>query len=315
MLHDLPAAARSSASTARRRSCWSPTRTASRASAASRTATTSTRAPPTWPTCTTRTPTGAATGRYFVGAFPGLVLGFFAVPTAGSSLDGMALYVAVSLAIFAHAHHVLQDAAPHTITTPLRRDRVQHLLLVRRRRRRSSRSRGRSAPPPIALAATWFVRTLRKEKPFLERADRRARAPRRRPRRRGLTRARRDPQPSAPAGHVRPREQARRPQARASRCWRSPRPTACRSRPAAGWASAAPTRSRSRTGWSCTSPISDDEKATLERLGYADEHADGVLRARHRPGHRRAHARQGRGARASARSSTSTTTATSSASS
>ena len=53
---------RSSASTARRRSRWSPTRTASRASAASRTATTSTRAPPTWPTSTTPTPTGAATG-------------------------------------------------------------------------------------------------------------------------------------------------------------------------------------------------------------------------------------------------------------
>ena len=78
--HDLPAAPGPAHLRPDAARCSSPTRTASRASAASRTATTSTRAPPTWPTCTTRTTTGAATASYFVGAFPGLVLGFFAVP-------------------------------------------------------------------------------------------------------------------------------------------------------------------------------------------------------------------------------------------
>ena len=51
-----------------------------------------------------------------------------------------------------------------------------------------------------------------------------------------------------------------------------------------------------KDGMECTSAISDDERPTLERLGLALEHADGVLRARPGPGDGRADARQGRGA-------------------
>ena len=68
-----------------------------------------------------------------------------------------------------------------------------------------------------------------------------------------------------------------------------------------------------KDGMSCTSAISDDEKATLERLGYAEEHPHGVLRARHWPGLGRADAGQGVRAAPEPDPSTSTTTKTSSA--
>ena len=74
--------------------------------------------------------------RFFVGAFPGLVLGVLRRPrraVRSRSLGGMALYVAASIASFALLEHVLEDARPHTHHVALRRDRVQHLLLVRRR--------------------------------------------------------------------------------------------------------------------------------------------------------------------------------------
>ena len=138
---------------------------------ASRTATTSTRAPPTWPTCTTSDSYWSGYRKYFVGAFPGLVLGFFAVP-----VEQMALTTAASLAVFATLTHVLQDERAHDHDA-LRRRRVQHLLLVRRRRRaraahlgaprrrhrarrhlarphaRARSSRSSRRPPPAAAAA------------------------------------------------------------------------------------------------------------------------------------------------------------------
>ena len=109
--------------------------------------------------------------RFFVGAFPGLVLGFFAGPgravARGPRRDG-ALRRGQHRELRA-AEHVREDA--------------------RRTRSRRSTARSRSASSTgspatsarsaltwairaaaIALAATWFVRTLRKEKPFLERA-------------------------------------------------------------------------------------------------------------------------------------------------
>ena len=178
VLDDLPAAARSSASTARRRSRWSPTRTASRASAASRTATTSTRAPPTWPTCTTPTATGAATGASSSARSRASCSASSSRRLDAEIVGGMALYIAVSIArLRARSTTFVKGIAAHD------------------HERSSARSRSASStgtPPTsasspltwplraaaIALAATWFVRTLRKEKPFLD-AGRRA-APRRR---------------------------------------------------------------------------------------------------------------------------------------
>ena len=67
--------------------------------------------------------------KYFVGAFPGLVLGFFAVPRRA---DGA--HHGGEPRRLRHAHHLLQDERPHD-HEPVRRRRVRHLLLVRRRRR------------------------------------------------------------------------------------------------------------------------------------------------------------------------------------
>ena len=93
--------------------------TASRASAASRTATTSTRAPPTWPISTTHDSYWSGYRRFFVGAFPGLVLGFFAVPDgpgARSSAGWRSTSRSASRASRV-ARHVREDARTHTLTT------------------------------------------------------------------------------------------------------------------------------------------------------------------------------------------------------
>ena len=199
--------------------------------------------------------------RFFVGAFPGLVLGFFAVPD-GPKLEivgGMALYVAGELASLRARSTRSCKRTPHTLTSlfgavafslfywyagdvgpsaldvgdPRRRDRARGDLV------RAHAAQGEAVPG-----------AGRRRPP-------RPRQPGRSPRSRARA-ARRAP--AAPEVTFVPREQARRARSPALRCWRSPRPTACRSRPAAGWASAAPTRSRSRSGMDCTSPISDDEQ-------------------------------------------------------
>ena len=177
--------------------------------------------------------------KYFVGAFPGLVLGFFAVP-----VEQMALTDAVSLAVFATLTTFFKTSA-HTITSlfgatafaifywyaaDVGIDPLTYAL--------------RAAA--IALAATWFVRTLKTGAAVPGQGDTEAAGPRPAGRRRPRGRAHRGPQ-RRPAGHLPPRQQARRPQAGPDAARDRSRPTACRSRPAAGWASAAPTRSRSRT--------------------------------------------------------------------
>ena len=81
--------------------------------------------------------------KFFVGAFPGLVLGFF--ETADNDVLGMLLYMAVSTALFALAIDLREGLGAHD-HVDLRRDRVQHLLL-RGRRRSSSPATGRSARP------------------------------------------------------------------------------------------------------------------------------------------------------------------------
>src|SRR3954469_18515360 len=110
--------------------------------------------------------------RFFVGAFPGLVLSFFAVPN-GSALEilgPMALYVAVSIASFAALNAFLK-VSTHTLTALYGAVAFSLFYWF------VGASYGPPAldwalrAPAIALAATWFVRTIRKEKPFLERAN------------------------------------------------------------------------------------------------------------------------------------------------
>src|SRR3954447_25529401 len=109
--------------------------------------------------------------RFFVGAFPGLVLAFFKVPSGSHLhiLGEMALYVAVSLASFALLNAFIKTST-HTITALYGGVAFSIFYWFA----------GASYGPPvldwiaraaaIALAATWFVRTIQKEKPFLERA-------------------------------------------------------------------------------------------------------------------------------------------------
>src|SRR3954462_9284057 len=106
--------------------------------------------------------------RFFVGAFPGLVLSFFAVP-AGPALQvlgGMALYMAVSIAVFAALLAFVKTSA-HTITSLFGAVAFSIFYWFA----------AAFAPPlihwaisgaAIALAATWFTRTLDMEKPFSE---------------------------------------------------------------------------------------------------------------------------------------------------
>ena len=146
----------------------------------------------------------------------------------------------------------------------------------------------------IALAATWFVRTLRKEKPFLEQATAKPGA-RAVVRADGRSRARPTASPAAPEvtfvpenKHVIPKPgQSLLEIAEANGL---PIEAGCRM----GICGADPVAIKS--GMDCTSPISDDEKATLERLGYAPNTRMACCARVTGPGRGLAHARQGRGA-------------------
>src|SRR5215218_2702420 len=122
--------------------------------------------------------------RYFVGAFGGLVLSFFEVPN-GSNLEilgGMALYVAVSIAAFATLNAFLKTST-HTITS-LFGAIAFSIFYVEVARTVIGGPEALDYPiaaAAIALAATWLVRTIRKEKPFLERATAQPAAPAARP--------------------------------------------------------------------------------------------------------------------------------------
>src|SRR5689334_20270687 len=112
--------------------------------------------------------------RYFVGAFPGLVLSFFEVPQ-GSNLEilgGMAVYVAISIAVFATLN-AFWKTSTHTITSLF--GAIAFSIFYTEAAFRLIGGPDALdyaiAAAAIALAATWFVRTIRKEKPFLERAQ------------------------------------------------------------------------------------------------------------------------------------------------
>src|SRR3954452_20647146 len=112
--------------------------------------------------------------RYFVGAFPGLVLSFFEVPD-GSKLEilgGMALYVAISIAVFATLNAFVKTST-HTITSLFGALAfgIFYTEVARKVLGGPDALTIAVSVAAIVLAATWFVRTIRKEKPFLERAQ------------------------------------------------------------------------------------------------------------------------------------------------
>ena len=213
--------------------------------------------------------------RYFVGAFPGLVLAFFEVPT-GSKLEilgQMALFVAVSIAVFATLNAFLKTST-HTITGLFGATAFAIFYW-------EVAEKVIGGPEPltwavraaaIALAATWLVRTIRKEKPFLERASaaqkpsaaQAATAA-------ALTRASgiRTIPGGAPQVTFLPENKRVAPKPGMSlleiaEANGMPIEAGCRM----GICGADPVAIKD--GMSCTSPIGDDEKATLERLGFAE---------------------------------------------
>ena len=103
--------------------------------------------------------------RFFVGAFPGLVLGFFA--TADNDVAGMLLYMAVSLALFALATTFMK-VSTHTITSTFGAVAFGIFYWYVAGKLEPATWPLRAAA--IALAAVWLVRTWRKEKPFLAQA-------------------------------------------------------------------------------------------------------------------------------------------------
>ena len=201
--------------------------------------------------------------RYFVGAFPGLIVGFFVVPDGSAAyvLGWMAICVAAGVASFATLIAFWKTSA-HTITSLY--GAVAFSLFYW--------FASRILPEPltwavraaaIALAVTWFVRTLRKEKPFHDRASAGAPPPRRRSSAPAPARSRAAP-PTRRRSRSSPTTSASRP-SRARRCWRRRRPPGWRSRPAAGWASAAPIRWRSSPGWTARrpSPTTSSRRSTV----------------------------------------------------
>src|SRR4051812_8186463 len=199
--------------------------------------------------------------RFFVGAFPGLVLSFFAVPAgpAVQVLGGMALYMAVSIAVFAALLAFVKTSA-HTITSLFGAVAFSIFYWFA------------GAFPPtlihwaisgaaIALAATWFARTLDKEKPFLERSAAGTSA---------VTAPTTTPSTTAgPEITFQPEDKRVVPEpgmsllevaeANGMQIEAGCRMGICGADPVA-----------IKDGMSCTSPISDDEQATLDRLGLAE---------------------------------------------
>ena len=118
--HDVPAAAGPAHLRPDAVGRRSPTRTASRASAASRTATTSTRAPPTWPTSTTPTSTGPATGPLLRRRVPGpgaeLLRGPGRLQARDPGRDGASTWRSRS-PCSPTLNAVRQDNSTHTITS------------------------------------------------------------------------------------------------------------------------------------------------------------------------------------------------------
>jgi nitrite reductase (NADH) large subunit len=115
--------------------------------------------------------------RFFVGAFPGLVLAFFKAPEGAAALPQIALSMAVSVASFA-AVSAFVKVSVHTVTAAYGAIAFSIFYWFGGPAFVSAVS-GASLPgavtwavraAAIALAAVWLVRTWRKEKPFLAQA-------------------------------------------------------------------------------------------------------------------------------------------------
>lgn len=196
--------------------------------------------------------------KYFVGAFPGLVLGFFAF-----SIPEMALSIAASLAVFATLTTFFKTSA-HTITSlfgavafsifywyaaDVGIDALTYAL--------------RAAA--IVLAATWLYRTIAKEKPFLDKATAKP-VPTAAPSAAlssALNRAV-GPQVTFLPDNKRVAPKPGQTLLEIIEANGLPIEAGCRM----GICGADPVAIKD--GMGCTNPIGDDEKATLERLGYAE---------------------------------------------
>lgn len=193
--------------------------------------------------------------KYFVGAFPGLVLGFFAFSAAE-----MALTAAASLAVFATLTTFFKTSA-HTITSLFGATAfaifywyaadvgIEPLTYALR-------------AAAIALAATWLVRTVRKERPFLDQATTKA-APAPLAAALSSARAGGGPQITFLPDNTRVAPKPGQTLLEVIEANGLPIEAGCRM----GICGADPVAIKD--GEACTSPISDDEQATLERLGLA----------------------------------------------
>jgi nitrite reductase (NADH) large subunit len=195
--------------------------------------------------------------KYFVGAFPGLVLGFFAVP-----VEQMALTTAASIAVFATLITFYKGSA-HTITTVFGAVAFSIFYWY------AADSLGGPEPltwalraVALALAATWLVRTLRKEKPFLAKAAPAAPVAPALSRASGIRTI--GPQITFLPEHKRVAPKPNQSLLEVAEANNLPIEAGCRM----GICGADPVAIKD--GMSCTSLIGDDEKATLERLGYAE---------------------------------------------
>lgn len=196
--------------------------------------------------------------KYFVGAFPGIVLGFFAF-----DLGGMALSAAVSAAVFATLT-TFYKASAHRITSLFGAVAFSIFYWFA----------ANVGPEPltwalrataIALAATWLWRTVQTERPFLDRAK----TPPATATSGGLAAALATTRGGGPQITFLPdnKRVAPKPGQTLLEVIEGnglPIEAGCRM----GICGADPVAIKD--GMGCTNEIGDDEKATLERLGYAD---------------------------------------------
>jgi NADPH-dependent 2,4-dienoyl-CoA reductase/sulfur reductase-like enzyme/ferredoxin len=207
--------------------------------------------------------------RFFVGAFPGLVLGFFAIPDGRwhAVLGGIALCVAVSIASFAVLSTFVKTS-PHTLTSLYGAVAFGIFYWYASTILPEALTWAVRAAA-IALAATWFIRTVRKEAAFLERAGDRPVPATASPAAAAIAGAR------ASSGNGKGPEVTFVPQnkhvvpkpgqslleiaeANGLRIEAGCRMGICGADPVA-----------IKEGMECTSAVSDDERSTLERLGLA----------------------------------------------
>ena len=199
--------------------------------------------------------------KYFVGAFPGVIVGFFAMP----GLAWMGVAIAVSLASFATLVTFWKTSA-HTLTSLY--GAVAFSLFYW--------WASEILPGPltwaarlgaIALAATWFVRTLRMETPFTERASGPVAPPAGTVAGVGVRtlarRAANAPEVTFVPGNTRVAPKPGQTLLEVAEGAGMTIEAGCRM----GVCGADPVAIRS--GLECTSRVTDDEQATLDRLGYA----------------------------------------------